>query len=162
MANTWQGEFPRQNLNHDAFERASPLNAFPPKGYGLQDMIGNVREWTADWYSQKHEADAPKARCIPVNPRGAREDASYDPRQPNIKIPRKVNQARLACVRAKLLPPLPPGRTSCRANRYIHQSRRFPMHQADRTNFICNCGGANPEIIVTVGHCRESRRHDKA
>jgi len=90
MANTWQGEFPRQNLNHDAFERASPLNAFPPKGYGLQDMIGNVREWTADWYSQKHEADAPKARCIPVNPRGAREDASYDPRQPNIKIPRKV------------------------------------------------------------------------
>ena len=42
-------------------------------------MIGNVWEWTTDWYSPKHEADAPKACCIPENPRGGREGASYDP-----------------------------------------------------------------------------------
>ena len=90
MANTWQGNFPLQNLNEDGFPRTSPVNAFPPNGYGVCDMIGNVWEWTTDWYSPKHEADAPKACCIPENPRGAREDASYDPRQPNIKIPRKV------------------------------------------------------------------------
>lgn len=42
MANTWQGEFPRQNLNADGFERTSPVTAFPPNGYGVQDMIGNV------------------------------------------------------------------------------------------------------------------------
>ena len=90
MANTWQGEFPRQNLNADGYERTSPVTAFPPNGYGVHDMIGNVWEWTADWYSPKHEADAPKACCIPENPRGGREEASYDPRQPNIKIPRKV------------------------------------------------------------------------
>jgi formylglycine-generating enzyme len=90
MANTWQGEFPRQNHNEDGYDRTSPVDAFPPNGYGLCDMIGNVWEWTTDWYSPKHEADAPKACCIPENPRGAREDASYDPRQPNIKIPRKV------------------------------------------------------------------------
>jgi formylglycine-generating enzyme required for sulfatase activity len=53
-------------------------------------MIGNVWEWTSDWYSQKHDADAPKACCIPENPRGGREEASLDPRQPNIRIPRKV------------------------------------------------------------------------
>ena len=41
-------------------------------------------------YSPKHAADAPKACCIPENPRGAPLEGSYDPRQPTIRIPRKV------------------------------------------------------------------------
>ena len=90
MANTWQGEFPRQNKNEDGYERTSPVTAFPPNGYGIQDMIGNVWEWTTDWYSPKHAADAPKACCVPENPRGGSEEASYDFCEPNIKIPRKV------------------------------------------------------------------------
>ena len=90
MANTWQGEFPRQNTCEDGYERTSPVGAFPPNGYGLYDMIGNVWEWTTDWYSSKHEADALKACCIPENPRGGPEAASYDPALPKIKIPRKV------------------------------------------------------------------------
>jgi formylglycine-generating enzyme len=90
MANTWQGAFPHQNLKLDGYERTSPVTAFPPNGYGLYDMIGNVWEWTSDWYSPGHEAGADKACCIPTNPRGGREDASYDPCQPEIRIPRKV------------------------------------------------------------------------
>jgi formylglycine-generating enzyme required for sulfatase activity len=91
MANTWQGAFPQQNLATDGYERTSPVTAFPPNGYGLYDMIGNVWEWTTDWWSPVHDANpSAKQCCAPQNPRGGREDESCDPRQPNIKIPRKV------------------------------------------------------------------------
>jgi len=90
MANTWQGGFPHENTRLDGFDRTSPVTAFPPNGYGLHDMIGNVWEWTTDWFTSQHEADAPKPCCVPENPRGGREDQSYDPCQPQIRIPRKV------------------------------------------------------------------------
>ena len=90
MANTWQGTFPSENLRLDGYQHTSPVTAFPANGYGVHDMIGNVWEWTSDWYSDRHEADAAKACCVPENPRGGPEAASYDPALPNIVIPRKV------------------------------------------------------------------------
>jgi formylglycine-generating enzyme required for sulfatase activity len=90
MANTWQGSFPHENSREDGFARTSPVTAFPPNGFGVSDMIGNVWEWTADFWSSRHPAEAPKACCVPQNPRGGPEAGSFDPRQPEIRIPRKV------------------------------------------------------------------------
>ncbi len=90
MANIWQGAFPFQNTVEDGYARTSPVGAYPPNGYGLLDMIGNVWEWTCDWYEPRHPDEALKACCIPRNPRGGREERSYDPLQPNVHIPRKV------------------------------------------------------------------------
>jgi sulfatase modifying factor 1 len=90
MANTWQGEFPWQNLRTDGFERTSPVGVFPPNGYGLYDMAGNVWEWTIDWFDARHEANAEGPCCMRENPRGGPVGASYDPSQPQFSIARKV------------------------------------------------------------------------
>jgi sulfatase modifying factor 1 len=87
-ANTWQGEFPWQNTCEDGHEWTAPVGSFPPNGYGLHEMAGNVWEWTTDWYRSSHEAGA-SACCAPSNPRGGKREDSFDPAQP-IKIPRKV------------------------------------------------------------------------
>jgi formylglycine-generating enzyme len=91
MANCWQGEFPWQNLLQDGFEGASPVGSFPPNGYGLYDMAGNVWEWTSDWFVPHHADEVVKACCGPsVNPRILSSAKSYDPAQMQFHIPRKV------------------------------------------------------------------------
>jgi formylglycine-generating enzyme required for sulfatase activity len=69
MANTWQGEFPWQNLSHDGYEGTSPVKSYPPNGFGLYDMAGNVWEWTSDYFRSTHVAGPDHACCAPRNPR---------------------------------------------------------------------------------------------
>jgi formylglycine-generating enzyme required for sulfatase activity len=90
MANTWQGEFPYRNAMEDGFEYTAPVGSFPANGFGLFDMAGNVWQWTSDWYREHGVIDSPC--CTAHNPRGGDRDASWDPRTPDIQIPRKVTK----------------------------------------------------------------------
>jgi formylglycine-generating enzyme len=79
LANTFQGSFPSRNLSEDGFESTSPVKNFPPNGYGLYDITGNVWEWTSDWYDVDYYKTL-AASAVSVNPHGP--DKPYDPNEP--------------------------------------------------------------------------------
>jgi formylglycine-generating enzyme len=65
MANTWHGRFPYENLRPHGFLGTSPVRSFPPNGYGLYDVVGNVWEWTNSQWSDKPDEESVRACCAP-------------------------------------------------------------------------------------------------
>lgn len=82
--NIWQGRFPNTNTGEDGHRYAAPVKSFPPNGYGLYDMAGNVWEWCSDLYRPdayaRRRLDAGGLSVVIDNPRGPAR--SLDPRNP--------------------------------------------------------------------------------
>ena len=124
MANTWQG-LSRGELRADGFAGTSPVR-FPPNRYGLFEMIGNIWEWTTDWFG-RGTGRPREALLHAAEPARRAGRASYDPCQPADPHPAQGGEGRLAPVRAELLPALPPGGAPRRRRSTRHQPHRLPM-----------------------------------
>ncbi len=83
LANYWQGKFPMENTAKDGFEGVAPVGQYPPNGYGLYDMSGNVWEWCSDYYQPRYYLESPYK-----NPRGP--SSGFDPNEPG--TPKRVQR----------------------------------------------------------------------
>ena len=126
MANLFQGHFPEQNSKEDGFDQLSPVASYPPNGYGLYDMTGNVWEWTSDWYRPDFYQSLTSSEKVATNPKGP--DDSFDPLEPG--VPKRVQRGGSFLCSEKY----------CRRYLVGARGRAEPKSGASHTGFRCVVG----------------------
>ncbi len=127
QCNTWTGHFPDVNDAKDGYARTSPVKAFPPNGYGLYDMAGNVWQWCSDWY----RADAFEGLTgVQVDPQGP--GRSLDPDEPY--APKRVTRGGSFLCNASY----------CTSYRITARRGTTPDTSLSHTGFRCARSGTGP------------------
>ena len=92
-ANTWQGIFPFFNTKADGYKGLAHVGSFPPNGYGLYDITGNVWEWTSDFFEFGHDRMAHQH-----NPIASDRHKSFDPKKPDESVLHVIKGGSYLCA----------------------------------------------------------------
>src|SRR5262249_24757264 len=138
-ANSYQGQFPKEDSGADGFKGLAPVKSFPPNGYGLYDMSGNAWEWCQDYYDPDYYGRSPKD-----NPEGPAPAATFQRRPAAARPP-----GRVVPVRRPVLPAVPAERPRQEPRRQQRQPHRLPLRQGRE---VTPCCGVGVEAVVGAGY----------